>query len=369
MQNLNLPRFITLQLTEMCNLRCKMCYYWGENGAYIDSKVKNKPKVLDFKIVKNLIKDLAPSTPNYSLFGGEPLLYPCFEELIDEIKKYKSFVDTPTNGTLLFDNAELMVNKEFDLVRVSIDGPQEINDNQRGLGSYEKAINGINHLFELKEKKRVKKPLIDIIYTVTPDNYKDVEQFFLQDINISQINQITIQMQNYLTNDMGERYAKLLISEFGIQSDKYWRGIVQSPSKFNGIDKSELSRQVNKVRNYYSSQNKSVLLLPPTFSPDNLEAYLMSNWGQMSDLYEKCFIPWISADIVASGEVAPCHIFYDLILGNLNENSISEIWNGANYKKFREFMERNYFMPICPGCCILYLAGKKLKKNPFKLQN
>jgi radical SAM protein with 4Fe4S-binding SPASM domain len=338
-----------------------MCYYWGETGVYSMSQTKEKPQILDFEIVKNLIKELATVKPNYSLFGGEPLLYPYFEELIDDIKKYNSFVDTPTNGTLLSENAELLVKKEFDLVRISLDGPREINDNQRGLGCYDKAINGIDNLFDLKEKKRVKKPFIDIIYTITPDNYNTIEEFFLEDLDISKLNQITIQMQNFITKEMGKEYAKFLKSEFGILSDRYWKSMVHSPSEFDVIDTVVLSRQVNKVRSYFTSRKRNVLLLPPTYSPQNLEAYLTANWEKMSDLYTNCVIPWVSAEIVANGDVAPCHVFYDLVLGNLHENSISEIWNGEKFQRFRNYMELKKFMSICPGCCILYLAGKKLR--------
>ncbi len=359
----SLPRNVTLHLTENCNLRCKICYYWGETGAYSKSQTNQKPKTLNFEIVKNLIRELAIVKPTYSLFGGEPLLYPYFEELIDEIKKNNSFVDTPTNGTLLSDHAELLVKKEFDLVRVSLDGPRDINDKMRGVGSYEKAIQGINDLFEVKEKEKANKPLIDIIYTVTPDNFLTIEEFFLQDLDSSKLDRITIQMQNFITKQMGEDYAEFLSSEFGILSDTYWKGLVRLPSEFNEIDRIELSRQVNRVRTYYSSQNKYAVLLPPTFSSQNLEAYLTSNWDQMTDVYEKCIIPWVSTEIVANGDVAPCHIFYDLVLGNLHENSIVDIWNGDKYKRFRDYMESKKFMPICPGCCILYLAGKKLRKK------
>jgi len=358
-----LPRNITLHLTENCNLRCRMCYYWGETGVYSNAQTKRKPQVLDLDIIKDLIRDLAIIKPNFFLFGGEPLLYPYFEELVDEIKLYDCFVDTPTNGTLLSDNAELLVEKKFDLVRVSIDGPREINDRQRVNGSYDKAVNGINELLELKQKDKAKKPFIDIIYTITPENYLVIEDFFMKDIDISKINRITIQMQNYLTEEMGEKYAEFLSSEFGIESFTYWKSMVRFPSYFSKIDINELSRQVNKVKSYYLSFNKNVMLLPPTFSSNNIAAYLNADWNNMTDQYERCFVPWVSADIVANGDVATCHIFYDLVLGNLHENNIAEIWNGDKYNKFRGYMKSNKFMPICPGCCILYLSGKKLRSN------
>ena len=71
-----LPRNITLHLTENCNLRCKMCYFWGESGCYSKNISFSQPKVLDFRIVKKLVKDLEHVKPSYSLFGGEPYYIP-----------------------------------------------------------------------------------------------------------------------------------------------------------------------------------------------------------------------------------------------------------------------------------------------------
>jgi radical SAM protein with 4Fe4S-binding SPASM domain len=80
-------------------------------------------------------------------------------------------------------------------------------------------------------------------------------------------------------------------------------------------------------------------------------------WGRMTDKYAKCPIPWSSLDITARGDAAPCHIFYDLVMGNIYEASFEEIWSGEPYRKFRDHMERHKLMSICPGCCVLYLAG------------
>ena len=35
------PRWIVFQLLEKCNLRCKMCYEWGESGSYLDKNDLN----------------------------------------------------------------------------------------------------------------------------------------------------------------------------------------------------------------------------------------------------------------------------------------------------------------------------------------
>jgi radical SAM protein with 4Fe4S-binding SPASM domain len=169
-------------------------------------------------------------------------------------------------------------------------------------------------------------------------------------------------MQNYLTQSMGESYAKILNSEFGITSDNYWKAMVRSPQDFASINAEELTRQVKSVITELDSNHKNYLLLPPTFSTANISAYLEAKWEEMADIYKTCSSPWTSIDITASGDVAPCHIFYDLVLGNLNEKSIYDIWNGEKFKKFRYYFTQNNLLPVCSGCCILYLSGKKFRK-------
>ncbi|TFG06970.1 MAG: radical SAM protein [Promethearchaeota archaeon] len=359
----NLPRNVTLQLTEACNLRCKMCYFWGETGTYSLRKIGKKPKALEIDVLFKLIKTLAPSKPFYSLFGGEPLLYPNLEELILAIKNAGSALDTPTNGTLLAEHAKMLVKTQFDYIRVSIDGPREVNDFQRGDGSYNKAMAGIETLHEEKLRIKSKKPSIEIIFTITPKNFDTIEQFVLKDLNLDVIDRISFQMENFLTEEMGLAYAKLIKSEFNIRSDRYWKGLVRSPNDFNRIDTEELARQVNKIHHHLSKMNKIVMFEPPTYSSENLSAYIKANWSRMTDQYVTCYVPWVSVDITSTGDLAPCHIFYDLVMGNLYEKDFEEIWNGKRYQKFRDYMNKNKLMPICPGCCILYLAGKKKRKR------
>ena len=56
--------------------------------------------------------------------------------------------------------------------------------------------------------------------------------------------------------------------------------------------------------------------------------------------YEKqyCEYPWTSLTIMADGNVVPCTQISnnEIVLGNVNENTIEEIWNSEKYKNFRE---------------------------------
>ena len=66
------PSWIVIQLLERCNLRCNMCYEWGESGAY-----KSLPGLaeLDLDVLLERLEECLPGKPRVEFFGGEPLLY------------------------------------------------------------------------------------------------------------------------------------------------------------------------------------------------------------------------------------------------------------------------------------------------------
>ena len=51
-----------------------------------------------------------------------------------------------------------------------------------------------------------------------------------------------------------------------------------------------------------------------------------------------CEYPWLSLTVMADGSVVPCTQVSnsELVLGNVNETPLEEIWNGDKYKKLRE---------------------------------
>jgi len=356
---IGLPFNVMLHLTETCNLRCKMCYFWGERGVHSTAASREKAKVLELDLIRDLVETLEPRKPMYSLFGGEPLMHPHIEDIIVAIKKAGSVIDTPTNGTLLEKHAEMIVRTGFDTIRVSLDGPKSANDLQRGEGSFDKAMAGIEALKREKRKANSRTPSIQILFTVTPENHLFVKEFFLEELDLDAIDIITIQVQNFLTKEMGEAYSELLRNRFGITSDVYWKGMVRPPEAFGEMDLPELVRQVEAVKKKFQELKKMVLVLPPSFSATNVSAYFKADWAGMTDQYRTCLVPWAAIDVTASGDIAPCHIYYDLTMGNLHEQTFDEIWNNEKYQLFREYLKEHGLMSICPGCCILYIAGIK----------
>ena len=75
-----------------------------------------------------------------------------------------------------------------------------------------------------------------------------------------------------------------------------------------------------------------------------------------------CTRPWRSTYVTANGNVLPCCIapfstrdYAGLILGNVFEQPIQEIWNGARYEEFRSAHRTDTPPEPCRGCGSLWM--------------
>lgn len=97
---------IIINVTDICNFSCSYC---------INPEVKQQKRILDPDILKNFIEDLGKRKCDsyyFTLSGGEPLLYPHLDLLLDCIDEYiitaNKKVQILTNGSLLLKRKSLL---------------------------------------------------------------------------------------------------------------------------------------------------------------------------------------------------------------------------------------------------------------------
>ena len=341
------PKWMVIQLVERCNLRCKMCYEWGESGSYHG---KESPASLDYPVIQQVLSDCLPARPYFEFFGGEPLLYPRVIDVVRLIRQGGSKLEIPTNGILVETYARELVEAKLNRLWVSLDGPEEINDQQRGQGVFQKAVKGINKLYKIRKEKGSEFPQIGISYTVTPLNHTHIEELFLNCLDLAKIDIVIFTFQLYATMQAYHRYVEILGTHFGIGSAPQARGIVQDPAIFADMDIEALTRQLKKVRDICQARGIHFIAFPRTIACDNIRNYFTAQWDKMVDRRTRCAFPWIFAEISARGDVTVCHSFYDLSLGNVYEQPFREIWRGERIKKVRNYLRKGIF-PICTACC------------------
>ncbi len=140
------PTHTVLRLTYRCNLKCSFC------------RIHRAPPVeeLSEKSLRELIDALARLGVVFLNFtGGEPLLREDICRLAQRAQKNSMYTILTTNGTLVNKKNALELRKNFNVIRVSIDGPQKIHDSIRGRGMFVKAVRGASILS--KEKQRLSK--------------------------------------------------------------------------------------------------------------------------------------------------------------------------------------------------------------------
>jgi radical SAM protein with 4Fe4S-binding SPASM domain len=125
-------RYLELQLTSRCNLKCKHCYLG-----------KTTETELSLSAVLSVLEEFEQMQGLRVLFsGGEPLLYSGLGNLNAALPDYGIRKVLLTNGTLVTAN-----NYDdwchFDEIQFSLDGLQEGHERLRGTGTFEQTLHGI----------------------------------------------------------------------------------------------------------------------------------------------------------------------------------------------------------------------------------
>jgi MoaA/NifB/PqqE/SkfB family radical SAM enzyme len=337
------PAWVVLQLVEECNLRCAMCYQWGTTGAY---HARGDLAMLDTDVALRVIRECLPFQPWFELFGGEPLLHPGIWDIIRAVRDGGCEIAFPTNGTLLAENAALLAETQPTRVWISLDGPETVNDAQRGHGVWQRVMRGLGALLE---RRRVA-PAVGVTCVVTPANHLHIEELFLRALDLGPIDSVSIELQSYATEEQHRRYARLLRDEFGVPAAPHARAYVRDPALFALMDRGAISRQLRRVAGACAERGIHFYSQPKNLDEENLDRYLRADFSAMAERKSRCAMPWTYAEISARGDVTTCHTFYDLPVGNVHRQPLLEIWRGEPLHQLRGHLRRE-LLPICTACC------------------
>lgn len=340
---MKIPKWIVLQLLEKCNLRCRMCYEWGTTGSYHG---KESLKLLDVQAIKDIVKACEPVHPYYELFGGEPLMYPNAAEVIYFIREHGSNVDMATNGVLLEKNAQMLIDAGLSRLWVSMDGPEEINDFQRGKNTYKNAVAGIEKILGLRKGEF---PKVGVTTIVTPGNHLYIEEFFFNLVSKYNIDHISIEFETFATKNQYSDYKNFIEQEFNASDASAARGLVHDLEEFRSVDTKKLLEQMLRIKDYCMNNGIKFFNNPCTIDACNYESYFSGKWEQMTDRKTKCPFAWVHAEVTARGNVTMCHVFNDLYFGNIYNETFLEIWNNEKSRKFRNILKKR-LLPMCTAC-------------------
>lgn len=312
------PKFIHLDLTGACNLKCIHCRSTSKPDP-------NELKIDEIIKFLNFCKKELPNWEALLIGGGEPLirerdLFNIMEHIDNlGIKCYLN-----TNGTLINNQNIAKIKKFVEIVQISLDGAtSETHDYTRGKkGAFDEAIKGIDLL--LRNKARVY-----VRMTLSMINY--LEAFDLIDLALKK----------------------------GVEAVSYFRTLpVGRAKKYNiSIDKriyhlilKELMRQKYILKGQLDivSSDPLKVVVDSRLKTEILKKY------DISESMGGC-LPGITEIFINNiGNVYPCTMM-PVLLGNIRKNNLKEIWNNSQF--LLKIRDRENLKGNCKQCSLQRVCG------------
>ncbi len=363
------PSIVQIDITNKCNNSCIGCWL---HSPYFSKEQKEKLKVNDEikrdKIIQTINELKEVGTQRILLSGGgEPLIHPNFEEIIETIRNNEMECNFITNFTImskrLIDKIiDLRVNEMFISLWASNAEMYIKTHPNQSKKIFEKIIDNIKYAVA-KERKQINRPIIIILNTISKINYLDVVNMakLASELGVNRVEFIPIEIIDNTTE-----HLKLTIKE--IKKIKEQIKEIEDNSK-NGFLMKVKDKQFTKEK------GKTGLWGFDIFKKRILE--FEEGKSIDSKIIDKipCYVGWTYTRIMANGDVIPCCKAHKHPLGNINKQRFKDIWFSKNYNYFRnmaknEKKSHKYFKKInCYQGCDNHTENFRWNERINKLNN
>lgn len=344
----SLPPLMTIQINNVCNLRCVQCWEWGDQGSYKEVESKVLKDEMSTQQWETLIEEVSGWKPYLYFFGGEPLLRKDMTRIIGFASSRNLLTALNSNTTLMSEElAEGLVKSGLDYYIASLDGPEKINNQiRKGNDVYNKIIRGINLLVSAKKKLKSALPIIEVCTTITVENTDHILET-AQLVDELGVDYYKMQLGMFTTPELLERTKARFAETFGV-TPKLWNGFLRDVSR---IDSQSLANQEKLIR------EKTWTFKFKRYPKHDVKGFDYDSYFKSPESVfgEKiCHVPWKRAVVMPNGDVVGCPWFPEAGMGNVRERKFTEIWNGSGMRKFRKSLSEDGLFPSCSRCCDLY---------------
>jgi radical SAM protein with 4Fe4S-binding SPASM domain len=147
----------------------------------------------------------------------------------------------------------------------------------------------------------------------------------------------------YQTLDSGARHTAIMREKMNV-TPWSWKGYLWDVNK---IDPETVTDTVKRIKN---RRWKFPYIMFPDLEYDQIPAYYRDHSNTFG--HSKCTAPWLMAEIMPNGDVVTCRDFPDVVVGNIMNDSLLNIWNSRTSRDFRMLLkEQGGLLPVCTRCC------------------
>jgi len=306
------PRIASIGLTLRCNLNCIMCFTQKMEKKDMEDQV--------FENAKQLFPALEEARWNDAgeLFASRRCRQ--YLDVIRDLTLPKSYLSTNFQAAEPY--MEDLVSGGFTHLSVSIDAAtKETYESIRRGGKFDRLIRNLEMLHSLKQQRGLTYPLLTLVFVAMRRNIQELPAFVEM---AHRFGAHEIHVLRLLPNP-GEVEKKETISLSEIHGP--YQEAFGKAQEF-GIRLSHIA---------YTDDELDVQVRQSTKEPEDILP-ISHDFDRRSQFDFRglpfCLSPWTEILIDVNGKIRPC-CYHPMVLGDLNKESVLDIWNNDQYQEFR----------------------------------
>jgi Fe-coproporphyrin III synthase len=338
------PLTIYWSINSVCNLRCKMCDVgmFNEEGMFFKNlRIDRKLHEIDIDVFRRVIDEVHEDKPFIAINSTEPLLYKPLAEAVEHCTRRGLKTGVTTGAYTLPAQAAALAEAGLSRLAVSLDGPPEVHNHIRGRkDSFERATAGIEAF--AAECRRLGRPFeVYINCTITNMNFDRLVDFY-ETIEHLPFSSLAFTYMWFIDPETAAEHNAQYGDRYDVSASCYSEFI--DP---RAVDIDVLADAIEKLK------GKPRVHFSPLFSREDLRRYFHQP-NEYVNAAGKCLATWFFLQILADGSVIVYTRCHSKPMGNINTQSIEEIWNGPQVRAWRKFIQQVGKMPMCRRCDLAY---------------
>lgn len=338
------PLTIYWSINSVCNLFCKMCDVgmFNEQGMFFKNlRIDRKLHEIDIDVFKRVIDEIAPDRPFIAINSTEPLMYKPLPEAVSHCTQRGLRTAVTTGAYTLPKHADALAEAGLSRLNVSMDGPRDVHNHIRGRNdSFEQAYAGIE-AFAAASRRLGHKSEIYVNCTITNLNHDRLVEFY-NTISPLPLTSINFTYMWFIDPATAQEHNKEYGDRYGVTESCYSEWI--DPI---AVDIDVLANEIDQLK------DRPNVNFSPLFTREELKTYFHRP-NEFVNPAGRCLATWFFLQVLADGSVIVYTRCHSKPMGNINRQSIAEIWNGPEVKNWRRFIQNAGKMPMCKRCDLVY---------------
>lgn len=178
---------------------------------------------------------------------------------------------------------------------------------------------------------------------ITRDNFEYLEKI-AECVYKTGVRRWNISHYSFTTSDAVSMNRKFYY-QTGIGEFSFGDNIGNTPY-FTDAEVNIIENKIKWILKYY---RKKIYIEGNITSISNIRGYYSLNSPNKTS--SKCINPWVGLEIRGNGDITSCFGAYKL--GNIENDSIKQIWNGEKMNYLRTILNKLKVFPTCFRCCAL----------------